>query len=686
MDDTTNAAEAHGDAARGLSTSTNAPGTVKKNRARAGTHARQLTKDLRMQHSSKRAGGQRASTGTAAKALERLIREFRDKLNGTPGTIRPPAGDEFKRNGPHEVWGMLARQAGKCPDAETTRAAIENVLTDYPAAVAAEVWARLDESEWAVIPMDGTAGEGKPKVTIPLQNNDPLAILEQVFPHLSAAGVYQREGQLVRIVHGDAVKIRGVGSLVISGPMVDAHDVDSLPPVLCRTVDFQAEYVRGQDVETKPTTPRAALLRMLLRLKNWPGTPHLVGIASGPFMRHDGTVCAVRGYDTASGWYLDYDGEPVIVPEHPTRAQAEDACRALLALVNEFPWTSDSHKCGWLAYLLTLIARPGIEGSVRAFVFSASTPGAGKTLVANVANIIAYGHKASGYTAPNHSQDSGTEWKKALFSYALTGNPSLVIDNYPSGKSVGCAELDGVITGSKIIDRVMGKHEVKEAACVFTVAITGNNLGSTADFGDRSIWAYMEPAVENPRENSGFSITDLEGYARNHRAELLGKALTILRWHAANGYPSAGGKHCGSFEQWASTVRDAIMHLTGHDVTQNAKDAFVADQEVDELATLLSGLNEYFEWRKSLTDKQAHFTVAELYADLNHADNLSSWPELREVVDASLSQSHFNRIVGSVLPKHKGRVSNGLKLVVTNLNKKRYWRIVRVEVTEPPPN
>ena len=345
--------------------------------------------------------------------------------------------------------------------------------------------------------------------------------------------------------------------------------------------------------------------------------------------------------------------------------------------MSQFEWGNESQQCGWLAYLLTLIARPGVEGNVPAFVFSASTPGAGKSLLTNVANIIAYGRKASGYVAPMHPNDAGAEWKKALFAFALTGSPSLVVSNYPSGKPVGCPEVDCVITESKVIDRLMRTHETREAAWVATMAFTGNNLGCTADFSFRSIWAYMEPSVENPRERSGFNIPDLEGYARNHRAELLGKALTILRWHAAEGSPSAGGKHFGSFEQWASTVRDAIMHLTGQDVTQNGKDADIVDHESAELATLLSGLNDYFVWRKT-TGKEPRFTAAELHADLNDPANGSAWSELREVIDASLSLSKFNTTTGIMLAKNKGRVANGMKLTVSVVSKKRYWRISNV--------
>lgn len=91
--------------------------------------------------------------------LKRLIEQFLDKLDGKPGTIKAPPGEEFRRDGQHFVWGSLARNAGKCPDAAKTRATIEKVLTGFPAEVAAEVWARLEPTP-ATIPIDGTHEEG----------------------------------------------------------------------------------------------------------------------------------------------------------------------------------------------------------------------------------------------------------------------------------------------------------------------------------------------------------------------------------------------------------------------------------------------------------------------------------------------------------------------------------------------
>lgn len=104
----------------------------------------------------------RKTPHTADKATDRLIREFRDKLDGKAVKVKAPAGPEFKADGSHEVWGTIARQAGTAANADECRAAIENVLTDFPEH-AAEVWGRL-ESEPDVIPIEGAFIDDDPGI------------------------------------------------------------------------------------------------------------------------------------------------------------------------------------------------------------------------------------------------------------------------------------------------------------------------------------------------------------------------------------------------------------------------------------------------------------------------------------------------------------------------------------------
>lgn len=97
---------------------------------------------------------------TDGKALNRIVSNLREKLVGQPVKVKAPAGDDFKRGGRHEVWGAICRQAGNAADAEATKAAIVEVLTDYPPETSSMVWGLLEPQPVILpVPMAGTIEE-----------------------------------------------------------------------------------------------------------------------------------------------------------------------------------------------------------------------------------------------------------------------------------------------------------------------------------------------------------------------------------------------------------------------------------------------------------------------------------------------------------------------------------------------
>ena len=501
-------------------------------------------------------------------------------------------------------------------------------------------------------------------------------ITTQIVPHLHAAGCYVREGGLCRVVPASGTFERRT-KLTVNGLAIDRHNLPSLSSDITKSVVFRRERETKIGTILKECLAPKELMEMVLYLGDWSGVPYLKGVTTGPFMRSDGTPCVSSGYDAFSGWFLDYTGLPIDVPANPTSSDARLAVDVLLDLVDQFEWASESQAVGWLAYLLTLVARPGINGNVPAFVITASNKRSGKTLLTEVANLIAYGDLPSGYQAPS-GENSVTEWKKALFAFALSGSPSLVVSNVPSGSSVGNSVLDGVVTDGRIMDRKLGTHDSKSSPWVAVISMNGNNLGTSDDFAPRSIWACLEPTVENPGERDGYRHSDLKSHVMDIRNELLGYVLTILRWGYRNGRskPQADMPNSGGFEQWAATVRFPLAHLTGYDIFGNGKDAIVQDTASNELETLITGLSDYVHWRKA-NGRAADFAVSELHADLNDRNNEEAFSGLRELFEYDCSLRSFNSSAGKVLNTYRGRVYGTSKLTVHLKSKKPFWKIVQ---------
>src|SRR5207244_2276955 len=65
--------------------------------------------------------------------------------------------------------------------------------------------------------------------------------------------------------------------------------------------------------------------------------------------------------------------------------------------------------------------------------------------------------------------------------------------------------------------------------------------------------------VEFPEERSGFRYPELLKHVREHRAELVVAALTVLTAYNEAGRPNHGETPMGSFESWDHLIRGACV-------------------------------------------------------------------------------------------------------------------------------
>jgi hypothetical protein len=91
-------------------------------------------------------------------------------------------------------------------------------------------------------------------------------------------------------------------------------------------------------------------------------------------------------------------------------------------------------------------------------------------------------------------------------------------------------------------------------------AATGNNVQLSGDgIARRVTYVRLESPEENPEDRTDFRIKDLRGHVREHRAELLGAALTILRGYCAADRPDMSLPPWGGFEGWSALNRTAVV-------------------------------------------------------------------------------------------------------------------------------
>ncbi len=373
-------------------------------------------------------------------------------------------------------------------------------------------------------------------------------VVEESITHLAAAGpnVYTRGGALVRIV---CDQTPGVITRESNAPTIRLHTPATLDVELSRSVVYKRER-RGQSggAQLETCSPPMRVLAALLETGEWPGLRCLDRVASAPILRADGTVACRPGYDARSRTVVAYEGG-FDVSEPLQRSVAVLACDDLLDVVRDFPWQQKADQSAWLALVLTLLARSAISGPVPMWTVTANVRGAGKSRLVDVAAIIATGRTAARATQPADDAEAG----KVITSIVMAGDEIVLLDNVD--RALGGAKLDALLTGERWKDRLLGTNTTIDLPIRTVVCATGNNLDFRGDTLRRVLPVRLDSPLERPEDRTDFIQSDLLGYVRGHRLELVRVALTMLRaWFVAGRPQVADVRRWGSYEAWSGLV------------------------------------------------------------------------------------------------------------------------------------
>ena len=156
-----------------------------------------------------------------------------------------------------------------------------------------------------------------------------------------------------------------------------------------------------------------------------PSVRRISAVVEAPTLRADGTVLSAPGYDARSQLLFLPSCQFPEVPTAPTREQGLAAIAELLDVVCDFPFETDAYRSAWLAFVLTLVARPAIAGACPMFLFDAAAASSGKTMLVDVAAAIATGRDAPHSTLPT-SEDG---IKKVVTTALVEGKQLYLFDN-----------------------------------------------------------------------------------------------------------------------------------------------------------------------------------------------------------------------------------------------------------------
>lgn len=292
-------------------------------------------------------------------------------------------------------------------------------------------------------------------------------------------------------------------------------------------------------------------------LQRYDSFPELEQVVHSPFVRADGSVCLVNGYDADSRTFVlmaEGMAERLRVPEEPSTEDVAAAVKLLLGdWLVDFPFPTDADRANALAWIITPFVRGQVD-VVPIAVVDGNGPSAGKGLLAELFCRLVLGHPFIPSTLPSENE----EMRKAITGAMISGSPVLIWDEAHVLEGTALAQL---LTAPSWRDRKLGVSEMVSILNRVTFAALGNNVAVNGDVGRRAYRIRIHPQGERPEDRpvDSFRHPNIKRWTDEHRAELLSAVLVLIRaWHVA-GRPS-GPDNFGSFEQWSRMVGGIVTN------------------------------------------------------------------------------------------------------------------------------
>ena len=488
--------------------------------------------------------------------------------------------------------------------------------------------------------------------TIELKPGELDRIVNDMERELSAAGGYYNRGNLIASVVED---------------LITPACIKPLPaPALTRALSRSINFVRfdSRTGSLKSIDPAPKYVAALFDAESYPHLRPLRGIARQPHFRHDGTLCMAAGYDAATGLFGAFNPADYSVKHSPSQQDARHALTQINALLTGFDFQDANAHAAALSAILTAAIRPTLV-TAPMFHAAAHQISSGKSYLLKIIAGFAGADSPAMLSMPPNDE----EFRKLLLATLLEAPPVVVFDNL-TGDIQPFGSFCTALTEPTIQGRVLG---VSKNATVSTRAVflsSGNNVGPVRDMARRVITIHLDPKIENPALRQ-FTDSPAATLAQR-RGEFVSHALTIIRAYRVAGSPRASCPGFGSYDEWATLVRQPLLWLGVADPVANIVEQLAADPDREELGRLLTA------WRKVFGAAAAHVADA---VEKTQPGVYGSSTELRDVcMELAEERGQINRRrLGKWIARHAGRIVGGLRFEKsTSKSYSQKWQVVEV--------
>lgn len=465
-------------------------------------------------------------------------------------------------------------------------------------------------------------------------------IADKAQQELSTPGLYyQRGGLIVTITTDPGTKETSVKNL----------SLPALTVALASTALW--ERFDGRVKEWVRIDPPQRVVSVLHDATDYRHLPVLNGIAHQPYLRPDGTLMQKAGYDATTGMYGIFDNKKFLIPETPTRQDAEKAFALISVLLSEFAFAQDTDRAAAFSALLAATIRPSLTVAPM-YHYRAPQIGSGKSFLCQITGAFATPRHGAPTTFPQDDE----ECRKLLLSELLRAPAVIEFDNLTSDL-IAHKSLCTALTSEFLTGRILGVSKTATVSTRTLFLSSGNNVSPVQDMVRRCITVNLDPACETPASRTFKNphvLTDLH----RERGKYVSAALTIIRAWIVAGRPKADCKVLSGYEEWSDLCRQPLLWLGLTDPTESMFTAMNDDPDRETLGRLLESWHGCF----GSTAKMVRDAVKITLESGNFSGSVN---ELREVLsDIAPDKNGINRLIlGRWIKRHANRIVNGRRFV-----------------------
>lgn len=471
--------------------------------------------------------------------------------------------------------------------------------------------------------------------------------------------IYVQEGTLVRVKH------TGIE--------------DILPDALGSMAAEHISYVTKKKDKTKKKgeegeyydvviDPPAKVLKGIIARSKYPGYKGLKEVLVTPVMLPSGAIVNEPSYAA------EIEAAVIVGTTIERVPSAQEGLAILEDLISEISFATDADRSVALAAILTPVVRTAIPGPIPMIIIESNTPGGGKSMLADVAAIIATGRNA-GMMPPTRDEET----EKRITSYLRRGDRVICIDNVDQKSPLGGAALDALLTSETWTGRVLGRSDMVSCRNRALWMATGNNIRLEGDLPRRVIRCYIDPKTEKPEERE-FQKVKPSIRAMENRSYYLAAALGVIQ-----GYLRYGKEpklpNFGSFEGWSKVVRSALVWLGRPDPVQT-RAAYSSSGPTPIWGRALLCLYEMFDGAKTFMSRDI---IQILDGDRRSGPTAKAHDGFVDAVQQLLGDAEPTpHRIAALLAQWKNRIVNGrvLRLVADD---RHLGNAYRVELADAPP-